>query len=206
MPAEGNLFKAAWLGRYSSPAAPETFSEVVQSWDTASKLGATNDYSACTTWGICQNNYYLIEVRRDRWEFPDLLRTVMAHAETHHAKTILIEDANSGAALIQSLRQQSQLNIIGVKVTLDKMTRAVQQSAAFEAGRILLPDAASWLAEFEKELLAFPNGRYDDQVDSTVQFLQWAAERAQYYVSFGLPEIIFSPRYDSWLDGPSGGI
>jgi predicted phage terminase large subunit-like protein len=193
VPAAGNLFKATWLGRYPSTPPRETFSDVVQSWDTASKIGETNDYSVCTTWGIYHNTYYLLDVLRDRWEFPDLLRTATTHAAIYRVDTVLIEDANSGSALARSLRQQGGLNVLQIKVLADKRTRAVQQSAVFEAGRVLLPQETPWLGEFEKELLAFPNGRYDDQVDSTVQFLQWAAQQAPYipivtpYVVLGEP-------------------
>jgi predicted phage terminase large subunit-like protein len=148
-----------------------------------------------------QNTYYLLDVLRDRWEFPDLLRTATAHAANHGVYTVLIEDANSGSALAQSLRLQGGLNVLQIKVLTDKRTRAVQQSAVFEAARVLLPQEASWLAEFEKELLGFPNGRYDDQVDSAVQFLQWAAQLAPYipivtpYVVFGEPRKGGTRRY-----------
>jgi hypothetical protein len=50
----------------------------------------------------------------------------------------------------------------------------------FEAGRILLPQEASWLADFENELLAFPSGRYDDQVDALLLFLEWFAQNEQH--------------------------
>jgi len=40
-------------------------------------------------------------------------------------------------------------------------------------GHVHLLKGASWLAEFLIELLAFPNGRHDDQVDSVSQFLRW---------------------------------
>ena len=33
--------------------------------------------------------------------------------------------------------------------------------------------SAPWLGEFLTELLSFPNGRHDDQVDSVSQFLRW---------------------------------
>jgi predicted phage terminase large subunit-like protein len=199
VPAEGNLFKAEWLRRYPLARLP-VFKQIVQSWDTATKLGANNDYSACTTWGIRDGTYYLLDAYRGRWEFPELLRTVQAQAECRQVKTVLIEDANSGAALIQSLRQASPLNIIAVKPTVDKMTRAAQQSAAFEAGRVLLPEAAPWLAEFEKELLAFPNGRHDDQLDSAVQFLNWHAARIRFEIPFVAPIIITGPRLGSEWD------
>jgi hypothetical protein len=39
----------------------------------------------------------------------------------------------------------------------------------------VLPIDAPWLADFENELLAFPSGRYDDQVDALLLFLDWFA-------------------------------
>jgi predicted phage terminase large subunit-like protein len=198
VPAEGNLFKASWLRRYSGDPRRENFSNVVQSWDTATKVGAGNDYSVCTTWGIQKNTYYLLDVLRGRWEYPDLLRTAKTNAETHQINTVLIEDANSGAALIQSLRQDSQLNVVPIKPKLDKMTRAAQQSAAIEAGRVLLPEQAPWLAELERELLGFPTARHDDQVDSMMQFLGWAAERARYEVPLVAPIIVTIPHAQEW--------
>jgi phage terminase large subunit-like protein len=53
----------------------------------------------------------------------------------------------------------------------------VAQSAKIEAGHILLPKEADWLDTFLHELLAFPNGRHDDQVDSVSQFLKWSSRR-----------------------------
>ena len=56
-------------------------------------------------------------------------------------------------------------------------SQCARASAVFEAGRVLLPERAPWAAEYRCELLGFPGGRYDDQVDSTTQFLIWAEER-----------------------------
>jgi predicted phage terminase large subunit-like protein len=46
-------------------------------------------------------------------------------------------------------------------------------SADFEAGRVHVPTEAHWLNDYIKELLTFPKGRHDDQVDSTAQVLDW---------------------------------
>jgi len=59
-----------------------------------------------------------------------------------------------------------------------KADRMVAQSAKIEAGHMLLPREADWLDTFLRELLAFPNGRHDDQVDSVSQFLNWSASRS----------------------------
>ena len=37
----------------------------LQSWDTANKTGELNDYSVCTTWGLYDGNFYLLDVFRN---------------------------------------------------------------------------------------------------------------------------------------------
>ena len=36
-----------------------------------------------------------------------------------------------------------------------------------------VPERSPWLAQYLAELTAFPNGKHDDQVDSTAQMLDW---------------------------------
>jgi phage terminase large subunit-like protein len=51
------------------------------------------------------------------------------------------------------------------------------RSARIEAGQFHLPRAAKWLIDFRTEPLQFPHGKYDDQVDSLSQFLNWVEQR-----------------------------
>ena len=64
------------------------------------------------------------------------------------------------------------------------------QTAKIEAGQVFLPKDAPWLGDFLDELLAFPNGRHDDQVDSVSQFLNWAGKRRTRPVGFYQPVIL----------------
>jgi hypothetical protein len=65
IPAGGTLIKAEWLVGYTGvPDTAGGFAEVVQSWDVASKAGGHNDWSICTTWGIRDGTYWLLDVRR----------------------------------------------------------------------------------------------------------------------------------------------
>jgi len=91
-------------------------------------------------------------------------------------------------SLIPLLKEQTRLEITGRHPVADKPTRMSRQQGRFEAGRILLPTEALWLADFENELLAFPDGRYDDQVDALLLFLDWFAENEQY-----LRPMVFCP-------------
>jgi predicted phage terminase large subunit-like protein len=66
---------------------------------------------------------------------------------------------------------ESRATSVGIRT--DKVLRLYAQTALFENGRVLLPRSAPWLAEYTRELTAFPGARYDDQVDSTTQALQY---------------------------------
>jgi len=172
LPDGGNVFRSDWfVARFERPAR---FDQVVQSWDVGLETGIANDFSVCTTWGMVKNVYYLLDVRRERLAFPDLLRAVEDEARRHGARRVVIEDIGPGKALIQSVKPRLSIPVIAYQPKVDKETRATQQSAAAEAGRVRLPVDASWLPGFMAEILAFPNGRHDDQVDSMVQFLAWA--------------------------------
>jgi predicted phage terminase large subunit-like protein len=151
---------------------------IVQSWDTAAKTGVANDYSVCTTWLLKEGYSYLLDVWRGRVEYPDLKKRVAELYYEYGATYVLIEDASSGQMLIQDLRGANLFNIIPRSSKNDKRARVDGISGALESGKILLPEEAPWLAEYEHELLAFPGGRHDDQVDSSTQYILWAIERA----------------------------
>ena len=101
---------------------------------------------------------------------------IVALAQQWKPDLILIEDTSSGMGLIQLLREQTSLSIVGRHPKDDKETRMYRHQGRFEAGRVLLPVEAPWLAGFESELLSFPSGRYDDQVDAFMLFLDWFSE------------------------------
>jgi hypothetical protein len=55
----------------------------------------------------------------------------------------------------------------------DKIMRLHAQTAMIENGFVHVPERAPWLAPYLAELTAFPNGKHDDQVDSTAQLFDW---------------------------------
>jgi predicted phage terminase large subunit-like protein len=176
VPLAGNLFRRAWF-RYYEPNPDRAYERIIQSWDTGIKAGEHNDYSVCTTWGTIGQDYYLLNVIRERLEYPDLKRRIIAAAEVHHPTAILIEDAGTGEPMIQELRRETELRPIAIQVRLDKEVRAIAAQAKVEAGQVLLPADAPWLSAYIDEMVAFPGGRNDDQVDSTTQFLRWIGMR-----------------------------
>ena len=84
-------------------------------------------------------------------------------------------DRGSGAHRTNACEgsQSRRAPAVGVVPDGDKPTRASIQVEKFENGQVFFPRETPWLADFETELLAFPNGRYDDQVDALIQGLAY---------------------------------
>jgi predicted phage terminase large subunit-like protein len=169
---EGNVVKLEWFGRFDRPPPRHGFETIIQSWDTATEIGEANDYSVCTTWGINGDGVYLIDVFRDRLVYPDLRKAVIRLQQKFGAALVILEHAGSGASLLHDLRSQGITWINSLKPGTDKVSRLAHQSAKIEAGLVLLPDDTPWLEDFEDEIMAFPRGKHDDQVDSMSQFLR----------------------------------
>ena len=128
----------------------------------------------CTTWLIHDKHAYLRHVFRDRLEYPELKRQALALHREHGARATLIEKAGLGLSLYQDVRKHPGIGtVLGRKPVGDKIVRLEAQTALIEGGYVHLPREAPWLATFLNELLGFPNAKYDDQVDSVSQFLDY---------------------------------
>ncbi len=175
-PLGGGIFKDHWPSRFDL-ACPPAFHSVLQSWDTAYTAKEMNDWSVCTTWGITgygnDQRAWLIDVYRQRLLHPELIRAVMALAERFNAANVLIEDCASGTTLVQHLQSQGFWRVRPEKPVGDKVMRMMSASSFIEAQRMHIPSHAPWLADYLHELLIFPNGAHDDQVDSTSQAVNW---------------------------------
>jgi len=190
VPAEGNLIKAEWFQRYDQP--PTEFTKVVVGVDAAAKTGVSNDYSAIVKIGVTKNAFYVLDVWRDKVEFPALLRRVAAlHDEGPKPSAVYVEDASNAVALIQALKLESHMPIVPVIAKGSKISRVEGITGILEAKKVYLPKEASWLLDFERELLSFDAGRFDDQVDAFTLALAQLTKRkmpANWFFEFGNPD------------------
>lgn len=161
--SEYQIFKPEWWKHYESRPSCGT---IIQSWDTAFKEGQENDYSVCTTWGVYNSNFYLLDCFKRRLTFPNLLLSSKTLYNKYRPNVILIEDSASGQDLIAMLRSETHFPIIPMKAS-NKVTRAHLVSPIIESGRVYLPKKAAWLDDYLDELTKFPFGEHDDAVDST---------------------------------------
>jgi predicted phage terminase large subunit-like protein len=199
-PSEGNLFRAVWLTkRYRE--LPK-LDNIALGLDAAWKTGPQHDFSAMLIAGSNATDYYLIDVIRGKWEYPHLRRLLSEICEKHHPKSVCVEDAASGTAIIQELTQSTRLPIIPIQARGSKEARAEAITPILEAGKLWLPESAPWLDAFESELLRFPAGAHDDQVDALVLTLTRLSARRRIVGAW------VSDSFSNFVetDGPGPGV
>ena len=101
------------------------------------------------------------------------MRAVLVAENLYEATEVLIAGKASGTQLIQELIADGCYSVARYQPTMDKIMRLHAQTAMIENGFVYIPECAPWLAEYLHEMTVFPNGKHDDQVDSTAQFLDW---------------------------------
>lgn len=179
---EGALLKRDWWQIWKKDKPPAVH-YIIQSWDTAHETKNTNDYSACTVWGVWFNEdtnrdeIILLDAFRDRWEFPQLLERAWAAYKEWEPDELIIEKKAAGGPLIQAMRQG------GIPVTEvspsrgkagmsnDKRARTNAVAPVFSDKMVWAPDRR-WASEVIEECAEFPFGSNDDRHDTVVQAIQ----------------------------------
>jgi len=172
---EGGLFKRTWWKTYRGL---HNYTKIVQFWDCAQKVGITNDYSVCATWGETDNGFHLLDVWRNKVEAPQLEQAVKNMFEKFRPQAVVIEDKSSGSSVIQNIRQKTLIPVIAFDPKQrDKEVRASAVTPTVEAGKCFIPESAPWLEDFLLEHERFPNAEHDDQVDTTSMALEYLSNK-----------------------------
>ncbi len=174
--AEGAIIKKDWWNVWEKEDIPPV-SYIMQSYDTAFSKKETADYSAITTWGVFKpdeggsDHLILLDAQRGRWDFPELKSKAKEEYSYWEPDMVLIEAKATGTPLTDELRN------IGIPVVnytpskgKDKHTRMHMVAPLFESGKVWAP-MKSFAEEVVDEVAAFPNGDYDDYVDSMTMAL-----------------------------------
>src|SRR5262249_44803851 len=112
-PPEGNMIKAAWLGRYTSALERRRYSRVVLTCDPAGKAEPGHDYTAITVVGVHEKALYVLHVSRGHWGVLQMRDQIAARGAEFAADLVIVEDTSSGISVIQLLREQSLVSVIG---------------------------------------------------------------------------------------------
>lgn len=146
--------------------------------DTAMTEKQQSDFTVCITFAVTPEQDVLVcEVARERLSVPKQYGWVTAQREKWchlpNWRWQGIENKASGIGLIQTAQLHAQpLKILEAnqskmnRATItDSITRATPASVRYENRKVYHLRDAPWLDTLERELLSFPSGKYDDQVD-----------------------------------------
>ncbi|MER8400419.1 phage terminase large subunit [Mesorhizobium sp. M1348] len=172
VPIDGGMIKWSWFGTYSETPTYQPGNQYLLSWDTGMADTASADYSVCTVILVRREQYFVLDVIRERLVYPHLKRKLHEQRKKYPTASILMEKKVSGLSVVQELQHEG-IGVIAITPKDPKMVRISLASAVIEAGQVFLPKYARWLGEFETECKAFPNGRHDDQLDSLAQAINW---------------------------------
>lgn len=164
-PPEGGVLNIKHFNYYKNKADLSQFNFIIQWIDGAEEEGEKNDYSVIGTTGITDNEIYWLDLWRGKCDIIKLLAKAKTLAEEYNPSRIVIEKKSSGTQLIQILKREILKPVTPYNPQVSKYARARAASPMLESGKNYLPEGVHWVPEFLEELLNFPNGEHDDQVD-----------------------------------------
>lgn len=162
---EGSIFPRANWQRYRTlPTA------VMQGGIYADTAGwekdSDNDYGVIAVWQFDGVNFYVVDVKRGRWDFPDFKRRLKDTRAAYNFP-IVIEETPWAKPLIQSLKEEVPGVIAYALEGRSKENRARAVQHYPEGLNVYIPDEADWVGDWVEEHAEFPFGTHDDQVDTS---------------------------------------
>jgi predicted phage terminase large subunit-like protein len=146
--------------------------------DLAVSTKTMADYTVVSAWAVTPESHLLcLDVRRVRLEGPDQVPMLRAMYEQFKPCTVHIEQVAYQLALVQEA-MRAGLPVRPCHVDKDKVSRAMQAARRMATGYVYLKEGASWMPEFEAELLSFPLAEHDDMVDTLSMAVQDVASHA----------------------------
>ena len=181
----GNLIKSECFKRYIQE--PKTFNHIFITCDTAYSIKTTADNSVFSLWGILDNNLYLLDLYKNKMEFPTLKRELQnfylkSKNKFNNLSTIYIEDKASGQSLLQELKNFG-LPIRPIYPTITEKDKEVIKNKYWRCQEVLsdiidgfvyIPENAPYILDFIQEVEAFngDDSTHDDQVDCLLYALK----------------------------------
>lgn len=158
-----------------APAGPRLVSSsTVQRFatmDLATSLKSQADYTVLGVFGIDGPDMLVLDVIRNRWEGPDLPNAAAQVYAAYKPAFIGVERVGFQLSTVQDMRRgapaegRPPLPVKGLEPQGDKVTRALTLAARMGGGHVYVPESAVWLPTLETEMVQFPKGAHDDQVD-----------------------------------------
>ena len=201
---EDGVFFTKGLFRYYSTAPNRRYRTVYQAWDFAITEGQESDFTVGATLLQDENDsLYVLDIRRFRSDDSiEIVDTMIDYAVEWDADLIGVEDGQIWKTMQAQWEKRCKERRIYkawevLKPLTDKKVRAMPLRGRMQLGKVYFPEKAEWLHECRQELLTFPAGKHDDQVDA----LAWAVRLTLARSAPQLP--VPKSKLKSWRDGLS---
>lgn len=199
MSDDGEYFQRHMFRYYdTAPSLDEM--RVYAAWDLAVSQKEHADYSCCFIIGVTkEDNIFVLDRIYGRFSSLEILEKMFECQRIWNPQIVGIESGQIELTLEPFLikRQlEERITIPYEKLKTrgkDKPTRARTLQGRLEQGRVFFPKSAIWTPDVVNEMLTFPLGRNDDQVDS----LAWIMNMLLWYAPVRDKK---PPKPKSWRD------
>jgi len=179
-PDEGAIFKRSFISYFDTDEGVYTLHRhdglvdryaIEDCWrfqtcDPSASAKASADFFVLSTWAVTPRaDLLLLDVLRIRIEGAEQKRLLRDGYTRWSPQLQGIETKAMGLTLFQECRNEG-LPVYELKAEVDKTMRSLPAAARYEAGKVFHKRGAGWLGDLEDELLSFPMGMHDDQVDT----------------------------------------
>lgn len=179
-PAAGGLFKAVGLTKrwqetglrwvYRIPGRPGPDEDIAIALrfitvDLAASTKSSADFTVAAAWAVAGTGELLmLDLRRAQVDPAQHWDEIVAPLQHVWQCPIYMERSQFSTDLVYTAAREGAL-VHDLDPDQNKYTRAVPAARRMEQGQVLFPPAAHWFPDFRDEVLAFPTGQHDDQVD-----------------------------------------
>ena len=174
VPDTGAYFTTAMINYYNPAERDDKSLKFYQAWDLAIGKDDRNDFTVGITVGIDRlDNIYIVDIVRDKLDGGQIVEKILDSYQLWRPAMVGIEKGHIEMAIGPFLRKRVQERKLHEAYFHDLRTgrrdkearsRAIQ--GRMQQGRVFFPKGASFTSSLVGELLRFPSGEHDDQVDA----------------------------------------
>lgn len=202
IPDDGTYFTNDMI-RYYGPEdlPPSETLRVYAAWDLAIGQKERNDYTCGIAAGLSRtDDLYLLDLQLGRYDAMEIVERLLDQQRAHNAQIVGLEKGHIqmtlGPYLNKRIAERRQYGFVVEPLMVgrrDKESRARSIQGRMQQGKVWIPKGAPWTASLVRELLSFPGGKHDDQVDALAHL---GLMLNNMVVTQASPE----PKKKSWLD------
>ncbi len=130
------------------------------------------DYTAFVVVGVDSDGMmYIMDVLRERMDAKKIVKEILGLQKKWNLQWFALEQDKTGKTILPFLREEMMKsgiisNIIPIIPHTDKTARASSIQGRMRIGAVKVNKAGDFYPFFESELVTFPRGKHDDQVDA----------------------------------------